>query len=92
MQFNQKYRFREQFEQILLNFKLARTDYKPYKNSIVVTTVDSEYQTIASTIHQVHEGYRKCCEKRDTAKCTTNKNATIEKRLKFRRLRFMIRP
>ena len=79
MQFNQKYRFREQFEEILLNFKLARTDYKPYKNSIVVTMVDSEYQTIASTNHQVHQGYLQCCETRDTAKCTANKNATIEK-------------
>ena len=27
-----------------------------------------------------------CCEKRDTAKCTANKNATIEKRLKFMQL------
>ena len=60
----------------MLNFKLARTDYKPYKNSIVVTMVDSEYQTIASTNHQ---GYLKCCETRDTAKCTANKNANVEK-------------
>ena len=48
----------------------------------MVTTVDSEYQTIASTNHQIHQGYLKCCETRDTAKCTANKNATIEKRLK----------
>ena len=45
----------------------------------MVTTVDSEYQTIASTNHQVHQGYLKCCETCDTAKCTANKNATTEK-------------
>lgn len=31
---------------MLRNFKLARTDYKSYKNNIVVTKVDSECQTI----------------------------------------------